>query len=597
SLFRGELADAFAYSTSEELVDDLERLEGNRLAFLEPEIAETTGDFVCLPERLFVPLSVRVIETLDSELVRRLATITQLALCYHVYPGASYTRKEHVLGAYYTTCRLLRQLILDPANPLGAMILKAPQQRLAMVATLLHDMSHVPLMHEFEDSVPELSQRAFTAQLLAGAWGGRAFATVLQRVLKSWDVKLEDLCLVLGARDKAPSLFGGEPTQKEAKEHWERQWDRADLQLVRSIMDGSVDADKIDYLQRDALHVGVRFGHGVDAERIETQMTTVIETEGSGREALRVRCRMGAWRKGQAAAESLIGVRHSMYSQVYAHRTVRAARSMLNYITWKWRTSSRYTDFDGEEIARDMFEFASYLKPTQSKRPLFDLAQGEVIHEITPKTTDNLPYNDSRVIRWMAFVSGDESAAGMAEALVSRDLYKNICSLEIGEAEDFMRTAFPKRKNVYLPTRLSARQWLSLIDHLSFHLEGFLSSGGSSSLRIREKLLPPLLLDVAIPKTMRTQSELSIVQEVLATSVTWSRVIRVESGKVGVVPGAVVGRSPVYEAYGGGPDDSLAPVVIRLFARGDLAPDLRPRVDSRMVASWLGSFRPRDEDS
>lgn len=555
---------------------------------------------MCLPERMFVPLSTRVIATLDSALVRRLATISQLALCYHVYPGASYTRKEHVLGAYRTACRLLRQLILDPANPIGAMILKAPQQRLAMVGALLHDMSHIPLMHEFEDSIPELSQTAFTTELLAGDWGGDLFAKELQNVLSSWQVELKDLNLILGKRDKVPPYFGSETSQKEAKDRWAREWDRADIQLVRSIIDGSVDADKIDYLQRDGLHVGVRFGYGVDAERIETQMTTVIETEGSGQEAFRVRCRMGAWSKGQAASESLIGVRHSMYSQVYAHRTVRAARAMLNYITWKWRVCDAYDGLEGEDIAKDIFGFGSTLRLSKSQTPLFEAEplQTAIVNAVIPKITDNLPYNDSRVIRWMAFVSGDELASKMAEALISRHLYKNVYSLDRSDADSFMKYAFPRnprKKNVYLPTQLSALQWLSLVDHLALQLEAFLSSGGSISVPIRGDVLPPLLVDVAIPKTMRTQSELSIVQDVLPSSVTWKRITRFESETPGVVPGAQVSRSPVYEASGGSPDDSLEPIIIRLFARGDLAPELRPRVDRLTVAGWLRSFRPSDD--
>jgi serine/threonine protein kinase len=592
ALFRAELGDAFAYRTSEDLVQDLECLSTNRLSFLEPEVAETTGDFVCLPERMFAPLSPRVIDALDSPLVRRLATISQLALCYHVYPGASHTRKEHVIGCYRTTCRLLRQLILEPASPIGAMILKAPQQRLAMLAALLHDASHIPLMHEFEDSIPELSQSILAVEILYGDWGGDALGREVKELLSSWQLDLDELCLVLGKRDKPHTNFRGGNQKETLRERWEKEWHRVDLQLIRSIVDGSVDADKIDYLQRDALHVGVRFGHGVDTERIETQMTTVIEVEGSGKKTL-VRCRMGSWKKGQAAAESLIGVRHGMYSQVYAHRTVRAARAMLNYITWKWRTSSRYYKLSGKDIASAIFAVGSSLGP-KDLRPLFNQLTTESLAAIPPKITDNLPYNETRLIRWMATESADEIAAAMAEALISRRLYKRIYSLKVEDAKGFMDIAFPSKKNVYDPTQLTDLQWLSLIDHLELQLKSFLSDGSSVGVHLETDVLPPLLIDVSIPKTMRTQSELSIVHEVLANSVTWRRITRLDGE--GVIPGASVERSPMYNAFGGNRDESLAPVTIRLFAHGDLAPDLRPRVYLSLVAGWLRSFRPLEDN-
>ncbi|HKP37754.1 MAG TPA: hypothetical protein VJT71_12935 [Pyrinomonadaceae bacterium] len=267
---------------------------------------------------------------------------------------------------------------------------------------------------------------------------------------------------------------------------------------------------------------------------------------------------------------------------------------MLNYIAWQWRASSRYYKLSGENIAQAIFEFGSYLGPRKDQHLLFEQGTVETRETILPQVSDNLPYNESRVIRWMGAQSGDERAAAMAEALISRRLYKNIYSLKAEDAKGFMDIAFPRRKNVYESTRLSDLQWLSLVDHLDLQLRGFLSDGASISLSIENDILPPLLLDVSIPKTMRTQSELSIVQEVLASAVTWKRITRFDGDDV--IPGAAVDASPIYEAYGGGPNEGLAPVMIRLFARGDIAQDLRPRVYASLVTNWLRSFRPLEDD-
>ena len=56
----------------------------------------------------------------------------------------------------------------------------------------------------------------------------------------------------------------------------------------------------------------------------------------------------------------------------------------------------------------------------RAKRHSFERTEQAGAEAITPRITDNLPYNDSRVIRWMALLSGDKSAAAMAEALIAR---------------------------------------------------------------------------------------------------------------------------------------------------------------------------------
>jgi HD superfamily phosphohydrolase len=101
----------------------------------------------------------------------------------------------------------------------------------------------------------------------------------------------------------------------------------------------------------------VQFGHGVDIDRLERRVTAVL-----WRDHASTHCSVAAWTGGQAAAEGVIATRHSMFSQVYAHRTVRAARAMLNYVAWRWRearTSSRAKEPD---LLHDLFEYSSSQK-------------------------------------------------------------------------------------------------------------------------------------------------------------------------------------------------------------------------------------------
>src|SRR5208282_1409803 len=84
--------------------------------------------------------------------------------------------------------------------------------------------------------------------------------------------------------------------------------------LERAILHGAVDADRIDYLQRDAHYTGV--GHGaVDAGRL---LDTIREDRG----------RVAFAEKGRSAVEGFLVGRALMYSTVYYHKTVRAAEMM-----------------------------------------------------------------------------------------------------------------------------------------------------------------------------------------------------------------------------------------------------------------------------
>jgi HD superfamily phosphohydrolase len=81
----------------------------------------------------------------------------------------------------------------------------------------------------------------------------------------------------------------------------------------RELIDGQMDADRMDYLQRDSLHAGVQYGH-FDLKRI---LATVDVLPGDKGQAPRIGISEGGWH----AAESLVLARYFMFTQVYFHKT------------------------------------------------------------------------------------------------------------------------------------------------------------------------------------------------------------------------------------------------------------------------------------
>lgn len=598
ALFEADVGARFRYSKTSEMAFNLKSLtDGAGLGQLENEVLGFSTDALCLPPRTFAVLTNRVTQTIDSIPVRRLASIAQLALCYHVYPGASHTRKEHVIGTYQITAQFLHQILQDAINPCASLILNRRHQCLALLAALLHDLAHIPLLHDLEDSVSELTQERLTSEILSGKWGDVTFVSEIDRVLGLWGVSRAELQVVLGRKDRCepPCDDDGKPIPKD---EWESLWEQPEYEVVRSLIDGAVDADKVDYLHRDAIHAGVQFGYGVDLARLERQLTGALwlETSSGKGASWRPRCRIAATTKGQAAAEALIGVRHNMHAQVYGHRTVRAARSMLNYVAWLWQIAECHAQCTQIEIADRVFAYASGLRSLKGAQDLFQQKEPDP-GPLEPQMTDNLPYAEAKLIRWMAAISGVRSAKLMAEKTIKRQLYKTVCELSEGAVATFLDRSYPKtgRQKLRAATEWGAIEWLSLTDFLDNQVSLFLQTEGSqligTALRGNgEDTLPKLLVDVALPKTMRSQKALKIQRDFLGATTTWGRLDRIKDTS-GCISGLDLEDSRVYEVYGGS-GESVASLVVRVFARPDLADSLRAHLDTTTAAGWLNSFSP-----
>jgi len=605
-LFVADVGVKFKYANTSELVNNLKSLTKDLSpSRLEEEILGVSADVLCLPPHSFAILTDRVVQTIDSVPIRRLANVAQLAFCYHVYPGASHTRKEHVIGVFNISTRFLHQLLTDTINPIASLIVTRRHQRLLLLSSLLHDIAHIPLMHELEDSLPELTQERLLSEILSAKSGDNNFITEIDRILKIWNLKREELQVVLGRKEFCQIPRSAEGKEMIATEEWQALWERPEYELIRSIIDGAVDSDKMDYLQRDALHVGVQFGHGVDLARLERQLTGALWLEPSSKAGItwRPHCRVAATKKGQAAAEAMIAVRHNMYSQVYAHRTVRAARAMLNYIVWIWTNSPCYAGKTAVQKSIRLFEFVTGIDLSKNIQSQILQEENEPdIGHIEPDIYDNLPYAEAKLIRWFAAISNNVLAKLMAENIIKRVLYKQICEIGEKELDTFLNRSYPKtgRQRLRESTVWGADEWLKLTDFLRSQVILFLGSEDSQVYKLvlqtkSENDLPPILIDVSLPKTMRSQKALKVQRDALGSTTTWSRLDRIKDDS-DCIAGLKISDSSVYEVYGGR-GESVAKLIVRLFARPDLAYSLRTHVDERIAADWLNSFDPPDTSS
>ena len=255
-----------------------------------PELSrlETGAGLVRIPDQQDVPFTTRVRALVDTAEFRRLAQISQLGLVSRIYPGAMHTRFEHALGVFHNALRYLAQLARDQRF---RTIVDRHAAEVLLCSALLHDLGHWPFAHPIEDmGLSELpSHEQHAAEFLAP---DRELAQILKSV---WKVEPSEVLDVLSARTDSPRL-----------------------RLLRSILSGPIDIDKMDYLERDSLHCGVPYGRNYDKARLIQSL--VLNAAGDG---------LALSYKGKTAAELMVFARYVMFGEVYWHHAVRAATCMF----------------------------------------------------------------------------------------------------------------------------------------------------------------------------------------------------------------------------------------------------------------------------
>lgn len=223
-----------------------------------------------------------VASLIDTREMQRLRFVRQLGMAYLVFHGAEHSRFQHSLGVAHLARRIADRL--HPAL--------SPDQRIeAVAAALLHDIGHAPFSHVME-RVFGIHHERYSLAIL------RDPASEVHQVLRSVDPTL-------------PDRVAG----RIAGEHGDP---------VDAIVSGQLDADRMDYLLRDAHMTGVGVGR-YDLERILLML-------GHDDDGLTVQA------GGYEAVEGYLIARYHMYRLVYFHRGVRAAESMLQALFARART-------------------------------------------------------------------------------------------------------------------------------------------------------------------------------------------------------------------------------------------------------------------
>lgn len=231
------------------------------------------------PVHGYVRMSAVEKELIDSPFVQRLRRIHQLAGSYLVYPGATHTRFDHVVGTMHVAGQIAESLAQSAH-------LEEDGVQEVRIAALLHDVGHGPFSHMYEE-------------VLSGR-EAQSHEDISQRIIL--ETSVGDILRRNGYSPKKMSEFAvGRQRSKEP--------------FMNEIIAGSLSADMMDYLPRDSYFTGVEYGM-VDAQRVIDSLHVA-----GGRLVIDD--------AALYAYEALLLARYEMFKAVYFHRTVRAAELML----------------------------------------------------------------------------------------------------------------------------------------------------------------------------------------------------------------------------------------------------------------------------
>ncbi|MBF0402138.1 MAG: HD domain-containing protein [Magnetococcales bacterium] len=238
-----------------------------------------------------------LLDLVDTPEMQRLRRIRQLGPANRVYPSAEHSRFSHALGTLHLAKRILATLLERADPPLDRATLLQIK-----VAALLHDVGHGPYSHLFELIAPHRIQHEQLGWRMVEREGPlrQAIRHHCHRLELSESLFMQGLQAKLGAGEAKP-----DPT------------------FGRQVISSQLDADRMDYLLRDAHFTGVSYGH-YDLEWLLHSFRVCRVGEGLflGLEIS----------KGPSALESYIVARDHMYRQVYDHKTVRAFEMLMVHL-------------------------------------------------------------------------------------------------------------------------------------------------------------------------------------------------------------------------------------------------------------------------
>ena len=224
----------------------------------------------------------RFMKILDTKEFQRLRRINQLSMSLLVFPSANHTRFSHSIGTYHVMGLIIEHLEKRFKN----IYISKENRELAQLVALLHDIGHGPFSHSFEAAL-KTNHEKMTCKIIEGN-------TQINKVIREnfGENYPKDISNLISnnysGENKGLDLFF----------------------VLKSLISSQLDADRLDYLVRDAKSTGVSFGI-IDVQRI---IESIRVTEYDDKIYTCI------LEKNILDIEDYISARYKMHEAVYYHK-------------------------------------------------------------------------------------------------------------------------------------------------------------------------------------------------------------------------------------------------------------------------------------
>lgn len=208
----------------------------------------------------------KYVAVIDTREFQRLRRIKQLSVANMVFPGAEHTRFAHCIGTFH-----VMRMIIEHFEPLFHKCgLKITEQEkdAALVAALLHDIGHGPYSHAFEGVLQSLGHKDINHEQLG------------VMIIKSEHTEIHEVLTREFGEDFPDAVANIILKKQEVKQiPFNKSTKKLDLQFVlSSLLSSQLDADRMDYMLRDAWYTGAKYGT-IDLSRTINSMSLAINPE------------------------------------------------------------------------------------------------------------------------------------------------------------------------------------------------------------------------------------------------------------------------------------------------------------------------------
>ncbi|MCB0370981.1 MAG: HD domain-containing protein, partial [Bdellovibrionales bacterium] len=259
---------------------------------------------------------------LDTPEFQRLRSIKQLGFSEFSFPGATHNRYIHSLGVCHLAGKIFDSIFR--AYPFAKSGKKIQLRQVCRLGALLHDLGHGPLSHTTEQVMPKLKEldlkiyqdinvknrRAnhedYTLKILTDS----PMANIIDEQFEFSPYHIA--CLIdKSLPDKDDFFIVGNMDFRP---------------ILSQIVSSELDADRMDYLERDSYFCGTNYGK-VDIEWLIQNLTFRV---------LDQKLYLAIGRRALYSFDDFLISRHHMYLMVYFHHKSIIYEEMLNkYLTSK----------------------------------------------------------------------------------------------------------------------------------------------------------------------------------------------------------------------------------------------------------------------